>query len=387
MVRDVSSNFIERWNHHTKDRSSITFSSKAFSNEAYFENTSFDKRKSSDVLNHFDKGGFKCTCQVLRSITDWSGSSNNLEQSIYTAMVDLISKAKYYIYIEQQFFISSTSGGGVSNTIAEVILQKIRTAIIQNEVFRVFVILPNHPEGLIQDSSIQQVLKWQYKTINRGKTSLISQLESEFPSVDLSNYIIFNTLRNYDFILDKPVTEFIYVHSKLMIVDDLYVLTGSANINDRSLLGSRDSEMSLVIEDEEYLKSEMNGESFNAGKFAISLRRRLWKEHLGITSDSLIKDPICKETWEGLWKKTSNANSKIFLKIFPWIPSNEIQTLDVYVKLNKEKELGSDNIKEIKRILSKIKGHLCDFPLDFLLKEAFNVPIERKVLLTDSVYQ
>lgn len=35
----------------------------------------------------------------------------------------------------------------------------------------------------------------------------------------------------------------IYVHSKLMIVDDRITLIGSANINDRSLLGSRDSEV------------------------------------------------------------------------------------------------------------------------------------------------
>lgn len=36
----------------------------------------------------------------------------------------------------------------------------------------------------------------------------------------------------------------VYVHSKLMIIDDRMALIGSANINDRSLLGSRDSEVS-----------------------------------------------------------------------------------------------------------------------------------------------
>ena len=35
----------------------------------------------------------------------------------------------------------------------------------------------------------------------------------------------------------------VYVHSKIMIVDDCITLIGSANINDRSLLGSRDSEV------------------------------------------------------------------------------------------------------------------------------------------------
>lgn len=38
----------------------------------------------------------------------------------------------------------------------------------------------------------------------------------------------------------------VYVHSKIMIIDDRAALIGSANINDRSLLGSRDSEVSIL---------------------------------------------------------------------------------------------------------------------------------------------
>lgn len=37
----------------------------------------------------------------------------------------------------------------------------------------------------------------------------------------------------------------IYVHSKGMIVDDEYVLLGSANINQRSLEGTRDTEIAM----------------------------------------------------------------------------------------------------------------------------------------------
>ena len=38
----------------------------------------------------------------------------------------------------------------------------------------------------------------------------------------------------------------IYVHSKMMIVDDEFILIGSANINDRSLRGNRDTEIAVV---------------------------------------------------------------------------------------------------------------------------------------------
>lgn len=37
---------------------------------------------------------------------------------------------------------------------------------------------------------------------------------------------------------------------QLMIVDDRVVVCGSANINDRSMMGSRDSEIAVVVEDQ-----------------------------------------------------------------------------------------------------------------------------------------
>lgn len=37
----------------------------------------------------------------------------------------------------------------------------------------------------------------------------------------------------------------IYVHAKGMVVDDEYVLLGSANINQRSIAGSRDTEIAM----------------------------------------------------------------------------------------------------------------------------------------------
>ena len=48
-------------------------------------------------------------------------------------------------------------------------------------------------------------------------------------------YLTLLNLRNWDKLGDRYVTEQIYVHSKLMVVDDRFALVGSANINDRSL--------------------------------------------------------------------------------------------------------------------------------------------------------
>lgn len=44
-----------------------------------------------------------------------------------------------------------------------------------------------------------------------------------------------------------------------MIVDDNFALIGSANINDRSMLGFRDSEIAMLTEDLNKIPSIMGG--------------------------------------------------------------------------------------------------------------------------------
>jgi len=77
----------------------------------------------------------------------------------------------------------------------------------------------------------------------------------------------------------------IYVHSKLMIVDDSLAIVGSANINQRSLGGSRDTEMAVSVhqEGQTYLSlGELPREE--VAKF----RLRLFEEHLGVQDERLI---------------------------------------------------------------------------------------------------
>jgi phospholipase D1/2 len=65
-----------------------------------------------------------------------------------------------------------------------------------------------------------------------------------------------------------------------MIVDDKYVIIGSANINDRSQNGGRDTEIAVTIEDNTKIMTKMNGRAFEASKFAFDLRNQLWKTYL-----------------------------------------------------------------------------------------------------------
>jgi phospholipase D1/2 len=61
-----------------------------------------------------------------------------------------------------------------------------------------------------------------------------------------------------------------------MIIDDRMAICGSANINDRSLLGQRDSEVGMIINDVDEEDGMLNGVRVRVGKFCSSWRKRLF---------------------------------------------------------------------------------------------------------------
>ncbi|TMX04260.1 hypothetical protein EJD97_010314 [Solanum chilense] len=79
----------------------------------------------------------------------------------------------------------------------------------------------------------------------------------------------------------------IYVHSKGMIVDDEYVLLGSANINQRSLSGSRDTEIAMGAYQPHYTWAKK--EAHPHGQ-VYGYRMSLWAEHLGRVEEGFM-DP------------------------------------------------------------------------------------------------
>jgi len=374
-ARDVAKNFIQRWNHH---RNAMQMSS------------SLLVPKASLLCPPLGS----CNCQVLRSLSFWSGQDQEgkTESSIYGAMMFSIANANHFIYIENQYFISSTARG-VKNDIGMALLKRIRRAIIEKQSknkpfpdFRVIVILPIHPEGTYKDSAaIRYIMKWQYDTICRGGKSIIQELTDEFPTEKISDYISFFALRNYGYLQGRVVTEEVYVHAKLMIVDDRIAIIGSANINDRSLLGDRDSEIAILTEDQDLTPSKMGGNPFMAGKFALALRMHLWREHLGldVNNSNRIMDPIIPESYEELWGATAISNTKHFDTIFGGnLEDNQVSVREVFKKPNPE------ITEEIQAQLSLIKGHLVEYPLKFLL-EGLNASVADLDILVagDEVFQ
>jgi len=220
----------------------------------------------------------------------------------------------------------------------------------------VIVVLPIHPAGDPKTYSIRYILKYTYESINRPG-SIIYRLKAEFPNVNLSDYIGFFALRNWALLNNVPVTEQIYVHAKLMIVDDRIVITGSSNINDRSMLGTHDSELGIAIHSGEMVDSTMAGEPFKVSRFAHEMRMRLWRDYLGLKpDDNSIADPVCQVAYNDKWVKTAVENSKIYCKVFQMLPDTILSVED----------MGRASIPQHGEDLNDVRGFLVEFPLNFL---------------------
>jgi len=68
------------------------------------------------------------------------------------------------------------------------------------------------------------------------------------------------------------------------VVDDEYIVIGSANINQRSMDGGRDTEIAMGAFQPHHLASTSNGSQRPQGQ-VYGFRRALWYEHIGDNSD------------------------------------------------------------------------------------------------------
>ncbi|EIW74184.1 phospholipase D [Coniophora puteana RWD-64-598 SS2] len=201
--------------------------------------------------------------------------------------------------------------------------------------------------------------------------------------------------------LNSYVSELTYIHSKLMIVDDRRVILGSANLNDRSQKGDGDSEIALVVEDDDMIRSSMNGEPYMAARFAATLRRQLFREHLGLLppqngengeevtaamrpapepqadeteeeDDKRVADPLADDVQE-LWNTTARVNREIFTELFRPVPTNLVRSWTAYEAYVPKVKTGhvvpGVPLERVKDRLSYVKGTLVECPLDFLIDE------------------
>ncbi|KAL9644876.1 hypothetical protein ABK040_005356 [Willaertia magna] len=455
LAKDITLNFIQRWNFCKKIQELYLSDFNNEEDTLDFENNNntdpqYNIKNNNTITNNNNKT-YTCQGQIIRSICPWSCGLPN-EHSIYSAYLNCIENANHYIYIENQFFIGSTADNGTHNLIPLFLTKKIIEKMKRKEKFKVFINLPNHPEGDIRFESLQQIMKYCYLTINRNVNSIFQLIKKEFPNItqkEIEEYICFLSLRNYGILpyhkenkenKKSFVTEQIYVHSKIMLIDDKITIIGSANINDRSMLGNRDSEIGIVINDTEFIESKMNGKEYKAGKITFNLRMNLWKEHLGLLEEQInernhlinyfnryykmalindsndsndklygepptptfsislerdkkrtnemmnqLIDPIHDNTFQLIYN-IATKNTEIYEKVFPnKVLSERYKTIKDYVReRDNDKKFGCKlSIMEQFKLLLQIQGNLCKFPVDFARDEKYRKSL--KLLFIDDI--
>uniref|UniRef100_A0A8C3AZZ6 Phospholipase n=1 Tax=Cyclopterus lumpus TaxID=8103 RepID=A0A8C3AZZ6_CYCLU len=358
-ARDVARHFIQRWNF-----------TKIFKNKYKDEFYPYLLPKSNctaDSLSFTVPGSSKAKVQVLRSADRWSTGTN--ESSILNAYVHTIENSEHYIYIENQFFISCADDGKtIYNGIGDAIVNRILRAHRSGLIFRVFVVVPLLPgfEGDIKcggGNAIQAILHFTFRTMCRGEHSILSRLIKDL----WTEYITLCGLRKHSQLSQSLVTELIYVHSKILIADDRCYIIGSANINDRSMLGNRDSEMAVFVEDEDRVRSLMGGEEYQAGPLTLALRKECFSVLVGASSDHSVNvdDPISDEFFFLGWNASAKLNTTIYDKVFKCLPHNAVHNM------RQLKEYASEDPQGCPRAA----GH---FPLKFLCEENLLPPLNTK---------
>lgn len=285
-----------------------------------------------------------------------------------------------------------------SNPLVAAIAARIRRAIVAGQGFHVYITLPVHPEGSLFDGAVLKQQYWVQQTLLRGDDSLIrricrsliardknireasveeADLQAEVKAERWKEYLSVMNLCSYGVLADinhkshyaphtigadqatplYVVTEQCYVHSKLLIVDDAVAIIGSANCNDRSLLGTGDTEIAAVIVDGAAKPMDLgNGVQVVTRKFARDLRMRLWRKFLGQALETMpekggelfrfssatksyfpwfnkkvpmlsVDKPASAATWGGI-RILADSNSAAYERVFTNVPRNSFSRYD-----------------------------------------------------------
>jgi phospholipase D1/2 len=255
--------------------------------------------------------------QVFRSITSDSALfqpartdllfkkyGHYVDNSIEKAYVNMIRNANSFIYIENQYFLGSAySWYRDRDTLSQHIIpreltQRIINKIKKREDIKVYICLPMYPEGDPSSDASQEILYWQYCTME----SMYRKIAKAISSMDMAekhptDYLNFFCLGKRESpsrvpvemaeppsgtaaaVVRQTLRHPIYVHSKLMIIDDDYIIVGSANINQRSLGGNRDTEICIGAFQPSH--TSVSGEQDRPSGGVHTFRTALWSAHLG----------------------------------------------------------------------------------------------------------
>jgi phosphatidylserine/phosphatidylglycerophosphate/cardiolipin synthase-like enzyme len=164
----------------------------------------------------------------------------NVVETIYESYLSAIKVANKYVYIEDQYFREPDLTKALISRMKEV------------PDLRVIILVPNQAEdeANMKEDEAKELARFA-DLVQHEQIEALRKFDKAHERVEL-------------FSLSRGRRHEMYVHAKLMIVDDLWFTIGSANTNPRSF--HLDGESNVLVRDE---------------AAARALRLKLWSEHFG----------------------------------------------------------------------------------------------------------
>jgi phosphatidylserine/phosphatidylglycerophosphate/cardiolipin synthase-like enzyme len=270
-VLDVDVTFRERW----EDRTPLDHRNPL---RAMWRRVSHEPRRRALLERRLPPpAAGSCAVQVLRTYPARHRAipfAPDGERSIARAYLKALRRARALVYIEDQYLWGTL----VSDALA--------AALRATPELRMIVVVPRHPD---RDGRIS------------GRAARAAQWRA------IRNLLAAGGPRVAVYDLENEQGTPIYVHAKAIVVDDVWAMVGSANLNRRSW--THDSEVACAVLDQERdprHPADPGGVGDGARVFARELRLRLWREHLGLGredgDDARLLDPVAGFE---LWRATA----------------------------------------------------------------------------------
>ncbi|KAH9566019.1 hypothetical protein CY35_04G109300 [Sphagnum magellanicum] len=267
------------------------------------------------VFRSIDGGsvkGFPKTMEEVQTQHLVWGKSIAIDVSIQMAYVKAIRMAQHFIYIENQYFLGSSYNwpdydvAGANHLIPMELTLKICSKIRAGQRFAVYIVVPMFPEGIPDSGPVQEILYFQSQTMKMMYFLIAdairdSSLNGQQHPQDYLNFFCLGNREVKSPLEPEPVKPpdlnskhgqaqknrrfMIYVHSKGMIVDDELVILGSANINQRSMDGSRDTEIAMGGYQPHHTWAHKCAPPHGQ---VHGYRMSLWAEHLGVLENTFL---------------------------------------------------------------------------------------------------
>lgn len=183
------------------------------------------------------------------------------ERSIAHAYRKVLARARSLIYVEDQYLW------------APFVADLIADALREQPELRVIAVVPRFPDK-------EGAARW---------PSLVGREQA----IKVCRAAGGDRFAIYD--VENPAGTPVYVHAKVVVVDDVWAMIGSDNLNRRSW--THDSELSCAVLDETLdgrAPQDPAGLGDQARSFARELRLQLWREHLDLGDDETadVLDPV-----------------------------------------------------------------------------------------------